>query len=123
MHTRAARVGGDWREVMRRYSSVARSQSVRARHVRTYRCDAVIADEGARWNERWQDLCTLVARFDSDPSSVANPCVGARDFGGMKLPADKARAQRALKSGKWVLARCAAGVRLENTFFTSAVRR
>lgn len=109
---RAERSGRTFVDTLLAYSAL-KSDSRRVREVRSWTADDV-PGQSASWNRRWAKLRTLAA--DVLAGRVQDPC-SARTvhWGGMSLRGDHERAQRALRAGKWVLARCSQ--RTSNTFF------
>lgn len=116
---RAARSGQQWLDALRAYSVLERSQTPRAREVRALPWGDV-EDKGTRWNEQWAQLRDLVVSFAA--GSVPDPTPGATQWGSRILPADVARADRAVREGRWIPARVARGVKLRNAFYVE-VRR
>ncbi len=117
---RAARVGKDWQSVLLAYSSLARSDSPRARWIKSVLWWGDIEGESPRFNAGWRAIRELVSAFAADASSVEDPCVHATQWGARNLPSDHARATRAINAGRWVLARCSQ--RTANQYYAEIAR-
>jgi len=101
---RAARVDGDWLDVVHRYSAID-ARNPRAREVKRYPWGDV-PGKGAGFNHRWQRLREVVSEFADGKHD--DPCPRAEHWGGSM---DKPR-------GGMVPARCS--MRTANTFYAVA---
>lgn len=113
---RAERAGVPLVEMAWRYSALRRN------HARAALARALPDGDEPTWtaaiNRRWSALRETALGVLN--GSVADPCPGATQWGGMGLHADERRARAALASGRWVHARCAVGT--ANTFFREVKR-
>lgn len=101
---------------MRDYSALD-ADNERAAEVRTYGWGNV-EGKGKRWNAQWAKLRALVAEFDR--GEVDDPCPTARHWGGLAIDADRERAERAVREGRWRRADCG---RTSNTFYAEVAQR
>jgi hypothetical protein len=116
-HKRAERTGWAWLRSLRAYSSLERVHTPRAERIKRMPWGDV-PGRTARFNARWAELRVLVTRFAADPESVVDPTPAATHWGGMRLAADRERAERMIRAGKWQRARSVVGARLVNAFFS-----
>jgi hypothetical protein len=114
---RGERVARAWTDTLAAYSSLTRSHTPRAERIKRMPWGDV-PGESERFNDRWRALRELVVRFAADPTSVVDPTPAATHWGGMRLAADRERAERMIRAGKWKRARSVVGARLVNAFFS-----
>jgi hypothetical protein len=106
-----ARTGKPWLQAARRYSALDKG-SRRAREVRAFTADGY-PGAGPSWLAKWHALLEYAQRIvdGHEPS----PCRGARDWGGLRIAADRTRAAKAVANGRWQIVKCSE--QTSNTFF------
>lgn len=105
---RARRQHRDWHDVLDAYSAL-HSATERATKVRTM---------DPLHDRSWNRLVALAERIEQDLEPT--PCPRSTEWGSPILPTDRARAQRALSSGRWVAVVCSE--KTLNSFFREVGR-
>lgn len=111
---RAERAGTPFAEMLTAYSAID-SGTARADEIAMYP-DADVTGKPASFNRRWAALRAYAERIVN--GEIADPC-GATHWGSRVLSNDVARAERAVREGRWVPARCS---KTKNAFYAE-VRR
>jgi hypothetical protein len=124
---RAATAGEPIEQMAGRYVAMlaTHDNSPRARWVMQLTADC---SEPADWDQsagRWKWYAPKCKQLVADVQAfergaLPDPCGGATQWGSRTLPQDAERAARALKAGRWVLARCS--TRTANAFYSEHAR-